>query len=83
MSAVLAVLNKELLLLKERVLSAIVLIAIVCAALFLFSPFYFALAIGAVATLGVWEWTQFARVKPFFWRAVITVVAAAFLFLWI
>ncbi|MDY6216976.1 phosphatidate cytidylyltransferase [Actinobacillus porcinus] len=69
--------------LKERVLSAIVLIAIVCAALFLFSPFYFALAIGAVATLGVWEWTQFARVKPFFWRAVITVVAAAFLFLWI
>ena len=69
--------------LKERVLSAIVLIAIVCAALFLFSPFYFALAIGAVATLGVWEWTQFARVKPFFWHAVITVVAAAFLFLWI
>lgn len=69
--------------LKERVLSAIVLIAIVCAALFLFSPFYFALAIGAVATLGVWEWTQFARVKPFFWRAVITVVVAAFLFLWI
>lgn len=69
--------------LKERVLSAIVLIAIVCAALFLFSPFYFALAIGAVATLGVWEWTQFVRVKPFFWRAVITVVAAAFLFLWI
>ncbi|WP_293729373.1 phosphatidate cytidylyltransferase [uncultured Actinobacillus sp.] len=69
--------------LKERVLSAIVLIAIVCAALFLFSPFYFALAIGAVATLGVWEWTQFARVKAFFWRAVITVVAAAFLFLWI
>lgn len=69
--------------LKERVLSAIVLIAIVCAALFLFSPFYFALAIGAVATLGAWEWTQFARVKPFFWRAVITVVVAAFLFLWI
>ena len=69
--------------LKERVLSAILLIAVVCAALFLFSPFYFALAIGAVATLGVWEWTQFARFKQLVWRFVITAVAAAFLFLWL
>lgn len=69
--------------LKERVLSAIVLIAVVCAALFLFSPFYFALAIAVVATLGVWEWTQLARFKQFVWRFVITAIGAAFVFLWI
>ncbi|PVX42750.1 phosphatidate cytidylyltransferase [Pasteurella langaaensis DSM 22999] len=69
--------------LKERVLSAIVLIAVVCVALFLFSPFYFALAIGVVATLGIWEWTQFAKFKQFVWRFVITAIAAAFIFLWI
>ncbi len=49
--------------LKQRVLSAIVLIAAVLCALFLFTPFYFALALGAVAILGIWEWTQFARLK--------------------
>ena len=49
--------------LKERVLSAIVLIALVLCALFLFTPFYFALALGFVATLGIWEWAQFARFK--------------------
>ena len=49
--------------LKERVLSAIVLIALVLCALFLFTPFYFSLALGFVATLGIWEWAQFARFK--------------------
>ncbi|MFZ7217525.1 phosphatidate cytidylyltransferase [Avibacterium avium] len=69
--------------LKQRVISAIILIAIVCAALFLFSPFYFALALGAVATLGIWEWTQFAQVKNKFWRVVVAGLAGAVLFLWI
>ena len=49
--------------LKQRVLSAIVLIVAVLCVLFLFTPFYFALALGTVATLGIWEWTQFARLK--------------------
>ncbi|MFZ7307302.1 phosphatidate cytidylyltransferase [Avibacterium avium] len=69
--------------LKQRVISAIILIAIVCAALFLFSPFYFALALGAVASLGIWEWTQFAQVKNKFWRIVVVGLAGAVLFLWI
>ncbi|MGY4676832.1 phosphatidate cytidylyltransferase [Pasteurella sp. P03HT] len=69
--------------LKERVLSAMILIAIVFAALFLFSPFYFALAVGAVVILGSWEWTQFAHFKVNFWRLGITGLSAAFLFLWI
>ncbi len=68
--------------LKQRVLSAIVLIAIVFVALFLFSPFYFALAVAAVVTLGIWEWTQFAQVKVGFWRLLISGLAGAFLFLW-
>lgn len=69
--------------LKERVLSAIVLIAAVLAVLFLFSPFYFALALGAIVVLGVWEWTQFARFKQAVWRFVVTAISGAFLFLWI
>lgn len=69
--------------LKERVLSAIILIAIVFAALFLFSPFYFALAVGVVVILGVWEWTQFVHFKVAFWRLGITGLLTAFLFLWV
>ncbi|OOF44317.1 phosphatidate cytidylyltransferase [Rodentibacter trehalosifermentans] len=69
--------------LKERVLSAIVLIAVVLCALFLFSPFYFALALGLVATLGVWEWTQFARFKQSLVRLCIAAFLGAFIFLWL
>ncbi len=69
--------------LKERVLSAIMLIAIVFIALFFFSPFYFALAVGVVVILAVWEWTQFAHFKWSFWRLGLTGLSAAFLFLWI
>ncbi|PJG84960.1 phosphatidate cytidylyltransferase [Conservatibacter flavescens] len=69
--------------LKERVLSAIVLILIVFAALFFFPPFYFALAIAVVVSLGVWEWTQFPRFKLPIWRMVITGISGALLFLWI
>ena len=70
--------------LKQRVISAIVLIALVFTALFLFSPYYFALSLGVVVVLGVWEWTQFFNFKqPTFWRYAITGLSAAFLFLWI
>lgn len=69
--------------LKQRVISAILMIIAVFAALFLFSPFYFALALGVVATIGIWEWTQFARFKMPIWRGVITAVAGAFMFLWL
>ena len=69
--------------LKERVISAIVLIAIVLAALLLFSPFYFALALGVVVVLGIWEWTQFMHFKQAFWRYAVTALSAVFLFLWI
>ncbi|OOF51254.1 phosphatidate cytidylyltransferase [Rodentibacter genomosp. 1] len=69
--------------LKERVLSAIVLIMLVLCALFLFTPFYFALALGLVATLGVWEWTQFSRFKQPLARLCIAAFLGAFIFLWL
>lgn len=69
--------------LKERILSAIVLIVVVLIALLWFSPFYFALSLGVVVALGIWEWTQFCGVKQFFWRLMITGLFGAFIFLWI
>lgn len=69
--------------LKQRVLSAIVLIAAVLCALFLFTPFYFALALGMVATLGIWEWTQFARLKQSLIRFFVTTFLGVFIFLWL
>ena len=69
--------------LKQRVLSAIVLIAAVLCALFLFTPFYFALSLGAVAILGIWEWTQFARLKQPLIRFFVTTFLGVFIFLWL
>lgn len=69
--------------LKQRVISAIVLIGAVLCALFLFTPFYFALSLGAVATLGIWEWTQFARLKQPLVRICLAAFLGAFIFLWI
>lgn len=69
--------------LKQRVLSAIVLIAVVLCALLYFTPFYFALSLGAVVTLGIWEWTQFARLKNALVRLFSAAFLGAFVFLWI
>lgn len=69
--------------LKQRVISALVLITIVFIALFLFSPFAFALALGTVTILAVWEWTQFVSFKYPFTRWIITGVGASFIFLWL
>ncbi len=46
--------------LKYRLLTAIVLIPIVIAALFLLSPANFGFVVIAVCALGAWEWAQFA-----------------------
>lgn len=75
--------NEDFVVLKERIYSAIILVAFVLAALFLFDPFYFALTIGAAITLAIWEWTQFANVKQPFWRFFIAGLFGSFLFLWI
>ncbi len=69
--------------LRKRVLSAIVLLIIIFAVLFLFNPFYFSLAVGVVTVLAVWEWTQFAGVHKTFWRLFVSAVFSCFLFIWI
>ncbi len=69
--------------LKDRILSALVLIAVIFAALFWFNPFYFALTAGTAVTLAVWEWTQFAGVTKKFWRMFVAGLFACFLFVWL
>lgn len=69
--------------LKDRILSAIALLAFIFAALFLFNPFYFSLTVGLATTLAVWEWTQFADIRKTFWRLFVSAVFGCFLFVWI
>lgn len=57
--------------LKERVLSAIVMIAAVLLALFWLSPLPFTLALGAIIVLGMWEWAQFVGFKRPIARAIV------------
>ncbi|MGR6980856.1 phosphatidate cytidylyltransferase [Testudinibacter sp. P27/CKL/0425] len=67
--------------LKQRILSAAVLLLFVILALVWFSPYAFALTVAAIVVLGVWEWCQFARHKNDVWRWLITALAACALFL--
>lgn len=60
--------------LKERVLSAIVMIAIVIGALFILSPLPFTLALSLLIVLGMWEWAQFAGFKRPIARAIVAFV---------
>lgn len=69
--------------LKQRIFSALILIVLVSVALFGFSPFYFALALGGVVVLALWEWTQFPKLSLSALRGVIPAIGATFLFLWI
>lgn len=61
--------------LKERVLSAIVMIIAVLAGIFLLSPLPFTLILAGIITLAVWEWAQFAGFKRSLSRAIVAFVA--------
>lgn len=65
--------------LKYRLLTAIVLIPIVIAALFLLSPANFGLVVIAVCALGAWEWAQFVGWHSQAKRVGLAVVFAAIL----
>lgn len=65
--------------LKYRLLTAIVLIPIVIAALFLLSPANFGLVVIAVCALGAWEWAQFVGWHSQTKRVGLAVVFAAIL----
>nr|WP_306803835.1 phosphatidate cytidylyltransferase [Providencia sp. PROV129] len=64
---------------KYRLLTAIVLIPIVIAALFFLSPANFGLVVIAVSALGAWEWAQFAGWHSQVKRISLAVVFAAIL----
>lgn len=49
--------------LKQRVITAIVLLAIILAATFLLPPAYFALFLGSVILAAAWEWSRLAGFK--------------------
>ncbi|MEY0764859.1 MULTISPECIES: phosphatidate cytidylyltransferase [Providencia] len=65
--------------LKYRLLTAIVLIPIVIAALFLLSPANFGVVVIAVCALGAWEWAQFVGWHSQAKRIGLAVVFAAIL----
>ncbi|MEQ4732876.1 MULTISPECIES: phosphatidate cytidylyltransferase [Providencia] len=65
--------------LKYRLLTAIILIPIVIAALFLLSPANFGLIVIAVCALGAWEWAQFVGWHSQAKRIGLAVVFAAIL----
>ena len=57
--------------LKERVLSAIVMVIVALAAIFWLPPLAFTIALSALVVLGMWEWAQFAGFKSQMSRVVV------------
>lgn len=60
--------------LKERVLSAVVMIVLALLALFALSPLPFTLGLAAIITIAMWEWAQFAGFKRPLARAIVAFV---------
>ncbi|EMY46817.1 phosphatidate cytidylyltransferase [Glaesserella parasuis] len=65
--------------LKERILSAIVMIILAVVALFWFSPLAFTIGLSAIVVLGMWEWAQFAGFKRPIARAIVAFVVTCLL----
>lgn len=57
--------------LKERLLSAVIMIAVVLCALFWLPPLFFTVALAAIVVIGMWEWAQFAGFKRPIARALV------------
>ncbi|AWX13850.1 phosphatidate cytidylyltransferase [Mergibacter septicus] len=69
--------------LKERILSAIVMIAIVLITLFYFPPLWFVCGVACVVIAAIWEWTGFAELKQAFTRGLTTFLTGIFIFVYI
>ena len=67
--------------LKERIFSAIVMIAVVLAAIFWLPPLPFAILLSAVVVLGMWEWAQFVGFKSQMARVIVGGVTTCILLL--
>lgn len=65
--------------LKERILSAIVMVALVLIGLFTLSPLSFTIALSALVVLGMWEWAQFVGFTRPIARAIVAFVTICLL----
>lgn len=65
--------------LKERVLSAIIMIIAVLAAIFWLSPLPLTLVLSAIVVAAMWEWAQFAGFKHPVPRAIVAMVTICLL----
>lgn len=63
--------------LKQRVVTAVVLIAVLLAALFYLPPVWFAAFVAAVVLLGAWEWADLAGLATPWQRRLYTAVVGA------
>jgi phosphatidate cytidylyltransferase len=50
--------------LKQRILTALILAPVAIACLFFLPPLGFAIFVGLVVTVGAWEWANFANISP-------------------
>ncbi len=67
--------------LKERVLSAIVMVIVALAAIFGLPPLALTIALSALVVLGMWEWAQFVGFKSQMSRVVVAGVTTCILLL--
>lgn len=65
--------------LKERLLSAVIMIAVVLCALFWLPPLLFTVALAAIVVIGMWEWAQFAGFKRPIARALVAFITIGLL----
>jgi phosphatidate cytidylyltransferase len=65
--------------LKQRVITAIILTIVLLSALFGLSPTYFPIFIGAVVLIGAWEWANLSSFAAFWQRTIYTLFIAAVL----
>lgn len=66
--------------LKQRLITAAILVALVLAAILLFPPTWFQVFIAGCIGLGAWEWSALAGIKSAAARAVYTAVCLALMF---
>jgi len=62
--------------LKQRVITAVVMAALFAAALFLLTPFGFAMAVASVMVYGAWEWSDLAGLRQPLLRAMYVLAIA-------
>ncbi|OGT63390.1 MAG: hypothetical protein A3E85_02455 [Gammaproteobacteria bacterium RIFCSPHIGHO2_12_FULL_45_12] len=66
--------------LHKRILTAVILVSLVLAAIFYLSPPYFCLATALLVLVAAWEWTNLMRVTSIAWRVLYLLIVLLSLF---